>query len=177
MLVKTLQLLLVVGLGVAAFQGMRPDVQSMPLAAEVVVPLIQIQVSGQVKRPGLYELPKGARVVEGVLKAGGVTPQADVSQLNLSRVLADGEKLHVPRQGERPPPSERVSDPQTEPRQTLRVSLNRASLEELMSLPGIGEKKAKSIIQARPFRQLEELTRVKGFGKKTFERLKSLLTL
>lgn len=177
MLVKGLQLLLVVGLGVAAYQGMRPEVASAPLAAEVVTPLIRVQVSGQVRQPGLYELPKGSRVIEGLLKAGGVTSKADVGALNLSRILEDGEKIHVPRQGESAPSQPPGTSSADAKLPAPPVSINRATLEELMTLPGIGEKKAKSIIQGRPYRSLEDLARAKGFGKKTIERLKPHLTL
>lgn len=178
MLIKTLQVILIAGLGVAAYQGMRPDQATFPVAAEVVTPLMQVQVSGQVQRPGLVQIPKGSRVIEAILKAGGVTKAADTAGLNLSRVLEDGEKVHVPRQGETQPQSVRPQVTRDQPdRPSSPVSLNRATLDELMSLPGIGEKKAKWIMQGRPYRSLDDLGKVKGFGPKTLERLKPLLTL
>jgi len=150
---------------------------------------VRVHVNGQVQRPGVYTLPQGARGVDAIQAAGGISKGASLSELNLASVLQDGERLVVPRmEAARPVSSPSASSKSrrdsAQPRRaaaTRVVSLNRATLEELDSLPGIGRGLAEEILRYRTqkgrFRTLDELKEVSGIGERRFERLAPLLTL
>lgn len=138
---------------------------------------IYVDIGGAVKNPGLYELEKGARVKDGITAAGGIVGNADTSQINLAKKLNDEEKLYIPKAGEQAPV---VATGGPSPVQTGPVSIQNGSKEDLMRLPGIGEKTADKIIEyrtAHPFTAVEDLKEVPGIGDKTFESLKNNIQL
>ena len=143
-----------------------------PGANETIV----VHVVGQVRNPGLYTIPAGARVGQAVRAAGGFTAQADRAAVNLARVLDDGEQITIgslpesPQQLQKPAAqSPQPSTPsqvstvspdtvpvstqpltQTQPGQpAVHVSLNQASLEQLQQIPGIGPELAARILYQR----------------------------
>jgi len=139
---------------------------------------VQVYVTGAISSPGLYTLPPGSRV-DGLLSmAQGPLPDADLSQVNLARPLRDGEHIYVPMQGESPPAGRLDS---TSSSLGPLVNINSASLEELMTLPGIGQVKAQAILDYRrqngPFQRTDELLKVPGIGAVTYERNKDLVTV
>lgn len=119
---------------------------------------IVVQVSGEVVRPGLLELPFGARVVDAVEAAGGVTSAGDVRLLALASPLHDGQTVVVP--------GRRTAEGND------RLSLNEASERDLDDLPGIGPSLARRIVDARPFTAVDDLLGVSGIGPATLERLR-----
>lgn len=150
--------------------------------------VVRVHVTGRVKRPGVYTLPRGSRGVDAIQAAGGIAPGAILSELNLASVLEDGQRLDVPSQAspakpsQNPTPKRRAArDRTTGPAAQAKISLNRASLEQLDSLPGIGKSLAEEIIRYRErkggFRSLDELKEVPGIGERRFERLAPRLTL
>lgn len=131
-----------------------------------------VHVVGAVGRPGLVTLPSGSRVADAIEAAGGASTDAHVAALNLARLLADGEQIVVPREGEEPEaggPSG-VSSEDT-------VDLNRADAAALQQLPGIGPALAERIVDYRrehgPFGSVDELANVPGIGAKTLARFAS----
>lgn len=138
-------------------------IEQLP-ASEVVV-----QVDGEVLRPGLYHLPQGARVGDAIRAAGGPGTAADMSVINLARLLHDGDRVTVPA---------RSRVPGTVPRA---LSLNAAGEGDLVSLPGIGPVLAQRIVEYRrrhgPFRRVEDLLQVEGIGPRLLERLRPLITV
>ena len=140
---------------------------------------IVVHIAGAVKNPGVYKLKKGSRVIEGVEKAGGASEKADLNTINLARLLSDGEMVRVPEKFE---PGARVStsSPGTSVPQG-KVNLNLAAKSQLETLPGIGPKLAQQIINYRKknglFRNIEELKKVPGIGRKKFESLKDLISV
>lgn len=154
-------------------------------------PLV-VFVSGGVHRPGMYELPAGARVGDAVARAGGLVAEADPALVNQAELLFDGAQVHVPlpqspRAGaasssEAAAPSAGLSGAAeggagvsgSTPGGGL-VNVNTASLELLTTLPGIGPTKAAAIIAERPFDSVEALERVPGIGSRTVETLRPLV--
>lgn len=147
-----------------------------------------VQVSGAVARPGLVRLPPGARVGDAVEALGGLVPDADLARVNLARPLVDGEHVHVLAVGEEGPPGGGApSGPGAGPAVSGavaadgRLDVNRASVEELVTLPGIGPAKAAAIVDDRerngPFRRTEDLQRVSGIGAATYARIADLITV
>ena len=152
-----------------------------------------VHVTGAVARPGVVTLRAGSRVADAVDAAGGATADADTGQLNLARVLSDGEQIRVPRVGEVLP------DPAPQPTGTAgpgagaasgkpgdggasgTVNINTASASELEKLPGIGPALAQRIVEYRdshgPFANVDALTDVPGIGKAKLEALREQATV
>jgi competence protein ComEA len=159
-----------------------------PRAAPPPPQLIWIDVEGAVRRPGLYSLPKGARVAAAVQRAGGLRSRANAAAVNLAAKLTDGQQVFVPRRGDAgaaagsasaaaPGPVGAAATPAggagTAGQQ---ISLSSATQAQLEELDGIGPALAGRIIQYREqhggFRSLDELQQVSGIGQKRFDALK-----
>lgn len=140
-----------------------------------------VHIDGAVEAPGVYELTGALpRVNDAVIAAGGLAGDADTSALNLAAVLSDGEKIHVPRQGEAVAAgqnsSRAASGPDAGASSSGVLNINTATAEELDSLPGIGPSTAAAIVEDRerngPFASPEDLMRVSGIGEGKFSKLK-----
>jgi competence protein ComEA len=146
------------------------------------VPVV-VHVAGEVARPGVVELPAGARVHEAIAASGGATPEAELAAVNLARVLVDGEQVYVPAPGEVAPavsqPGDVGAGAGPGPGRTL--GLNTATAAELDALPGIGPVLAQRIVDWRTahgrFTVVEELTEVAGIGPTLLERLRDLVAV
>lgn len=169
---------------------------------------IRIHVAGAVRKPGVYSIPAWYRVVDAVKKAGGASADADLDAINLADRLMDGEQLRIPVKGRParlqahfptppPPPVDSSAGGRGTGRYPFRgahtagftrpsplrtpggvVNLNRASLDELDNLPGVGPSTAEKIIAYRkeqPFLRPEDLMNVKGIGPTRFSRLRPLV--
>lgn len=140
-----------------------------------------VHIDGAVVAPGVYEL-MGAhpRVNDAVMAAGGLAGDADTTALNLAATLSDGEKIHVPRQGEAVASGQTSSGPASGSdggaSSSGVININTATAEELDSLPGIGPSTAAAIVEDRerngPFASPEDLMRVSGIGEGKFSKLK-----
>lgn len=142
--------------------------------------VLVVHVAGQVANPGVYRLVEGSRVEDAVVAAGGPTAEADTDVLNLAALIVDGQKVFLPRPGEALPAEQTVAvsggggggGP---------VNLNTAGQQQLESLPGIGPVKAQRIIVHRQthgaFTSPRQIMEVSGFGPKTYESLKDLITV
>jgi competence protein ComEA len=140
-----------------------------------------VHILGAVAKPGLYQLHDGARAVDAVAAAGGFTAEADRQQLNLARLVSDGEQIYVPKVGEAgsgPPGSSAVGGAGAV---GGKVNINTASESDLETLPRVGPTMAKRIIAWREangrFATIEDLMSVTGIGEKTFAELKDLVTV
>lgn len=173
--------LVLVGLGcavlVSAFSdsgGARVEVPESATATAASGSMIYVHILGAVGRPGLYELREGDRAVDAVAAAGGFLDTADQSQLNLARLLVDGEQIIVPVVG---------ATPAAVPGTTAGglVNLNTADAATLETLPRVGPAMAARIIEWReangPFTAVDDLLSITGIGDKTFEGLRDLVTV
>ena len=105
---------------------------------------IFVYVCGAVCNPGVYELPADSRAYEAVAQAGGMSENAAGTVVNLAEVLTDGQKLQIPFQGE---VSELQGSDNGEITTDSRVNINTASVEEQMTLKGIGQTRAEQILE------------------------------
>jgi len=131
-----------------------PVVEATDPPAPPTPALIVVDVVGAVAHPGVVRLPAGARVLDALLAAGGMTGDADLTALNKAAPLRDGMRIYVPRPGEQIP-SGRSGDPSE-----TKIDINHASAAEIESLPGIGPNTAARIVRSRetkPFARIEEL--------------------
>lgn len=137
-----------------------------------------VHVVGAVARPGIVELPAGARVQAAIEAAGGLTDDADPALLNLAAPVADGTQIVV---GTKEAPLGEVRDGpvQKGAKTGSKVNLNTATASELETLPGVGPATSKAIIARReakgPFTRAEELKEVEGIGPKTYAKLSALI--
>ena len=150
-------------------------------AESVEQDLITVDVKGAVKSPGIYDLPVGSRVNDAVQKAGGLTEQADSKSLNLAQKVSDEALVYVPTKGEEAASQQTASGTASSTSKEKKVNLNKASLEELKQVKGLGGKRAQDIIDHREsngkFKSVDELKKVSGIGAKTIEKLKDYVTV
>ena len=143
----------------------------------VTEPSVVVHVVGQVAQPGVVTLPEESRVADAIDAAGGAGPEADLSAVNLARVLVDGEQVVVPRPGEATAP---VGGPGAGSGGGL-LNLNVAEVGALDALPGIGPVLAQRIVDWRTeherFSNVEELTEVSGIGPSLLEDVRDLVTV
>ena len=129
---------------------------------------LMIDVSGEVTKPGVYQLSGGARVEEALAAAGGITSSADTNYiekyLNRASKLSDGQKLYIPKQG-------------AEKTESGLVNINSASQAELEALPGIGPVTAGKIMAGRPYQNISELVERKIVGQKGYDQIKDQISV
>ena len=134
--------------------------------------VIFVDIKGAVKNPGVYQMKVGDRVKDALDAAGGLTAEADSQKVNLAQRVEDQMVIVVPKVGEE---AEEIPAGETRKEATKegKVNINTATVEELKTLKGVGEKKAEAIIEYRKkngsFQTKEDLMKVRGIGKKLFE--------
>ena len=134
---------------------------------------IFVDVKGAVKHPGVFETTKDKRVKDLIEEAGGLLDDADTSTLNLSQKVKDQMVIYVLKHGEKP---KQISDGSTSSTNGDVININTANKEHLMKISGVGKTKAEAIIAHREkngdFKKKEDITKVHGIGKATFEKIK-----
>lgn len=145
---------------------------------------IVVEIKGEVKNPDVYKMEEGSIIKDLIEKAGGLTPEANIDKINRAAKLNPNQLIIIPNinnieentLGE----SALIHSNPNESGKEL-ININTASLEELTKINGIGEVKAKSIIEYREqngsFKSIEEIKNIKGIGEKTFEKLKDSITI
>ena len=159
--------------GRAVAQESAKPTLTMPAVAKTIL----IHVAGKVKRPDVYPLLAGSRVSDAIKAAGGAQKGVDLGDINLARVLVDGEQVYVGYIAKVSSSSSKSS----KTRFTGVINVNRATKAEFDSLAGIGPVIASRIIHYRntngPFLALDDLLKVSGIGSKTLERIRPRLSL
>ncbi|HEL0637041.1 TPA: helix-hairpin-helix domain-containing protein [Streptococcus equi subsp. zooepidemicus] len=157
------------------------EASEQEIAAEDIV----VDIKGAVHKEGVYKLAKGSRITDLIELAGGLTDQADKNAINLAEKLSDEKVIYVAKLGENisviKGSSAEAQSASADHQKSEKVHLNRASLADLQSIPGIGAKRAQDIIDVREslggFKSLEDLRKVSGIGAKTLEKLKHEISL
>lgn len=163
----------------------------------------KVDIKGQINNPGIYEVVISSRVIDVINLAGGLTVNADTSVINLSKKVIDEMVIIVyskeevtnfkkTKEIEQQVQNQCIQKDENSLKNdacissnnnisTNKISINNASKEELMTLPGIGESKAKDIVDYRtkngPFKKLEDLKNIPGIGENVYNNLKENITL
>ncbi len=173
---KALAILAISAVSLSAFYIFKPHTAeaSAPVVPTIVAPpMLIVDVQGEVKKPGVYELPINSRVNDAIKAAGGSLQSADLSFVNQARLIKDGEQIYIER---------KLSNAIARTRSSSSalngiLNLNRASAKELEKLPGIGPVLASRIIEYRKingnFQSIDDLRKVQGIGASTLEKFKS----
>lgn len=153
---------------------------------------IFVHIAGCVQKEGMLELSSNSRIADAIEKAGGLTQEADLSDINLAYLLEDGMKIYIPNQNERQENNEKTEDTaKTENTPSMQIqdtntkqdviNINTATQEELDTLPGIGPATATKIIEYRKekgkFKQKEEIKEVSGIGEAKYEKIKEYISI
>jgi competence protein ComEA len=172
-------------IALSIFLVMRGATEEIPLVPEGLavteaVAQVTVDVAGAVKVPGVYTLPANSRVMDAIKAAGDKLKGADLSDINLARIVKDGEQIYIY------PPNKsgsaiRISPQRAKAKATGPIALNRASAKELESLDGIGPVLAARIIAYRnqngPFLAIDDLMKVSGIGTVKFAQFKEKLRI
>lgn len=154
--------------------------------------VIFVHVCGAVRYSGVYELAPNSRVMDAITAAGGMTESADEEYVNLATILSDGDKVRIPTKEEVASMLKTENDigvtsyqaaeiPGTNTESTARININTAGVEELCTLPGIGQTRAESIVEYRTkhgaFQSIEDIMSVSGIKESSFQKIKDRITV
>lgn len=169
-----------IGLGGFYYLNSRPSIEQAainitePMPQQSVATQLIINVAGKVSNPGVYQLPHGSRVIDAIKAAGNQLKGVDISDINLARVLVDGEQILIG--------SSNNTNSKSKPKKITvdnPLDLNRATLAQLDTLPGIGPVTSQRIIDYRKkvgrINSVDELKKISGLGGAKFEEIKPLL--
>lgn len=163
----------------AEWESMGETEQSAEETKETIMQtekMIYVHICGEVNQPGVYSVPEGFRVYELLEMAGGATSQGAPDAMNLADIIKDGERIVIPSMEEAALMAVSESG-----ESTGLVNLNTASINQLMTLPGIGESKAKDIVRYREenggFQSIEDIMKISGIKEAVFQKIRSLITV
>ncbi|MGD9886410.1 MAG: helix-hairpin-helix domain-containing protein [Bacilli bacterium] len=165
-IISVVVVLIMIGLVLSKEEG-QPYIYPINQDDDEITNDFVVEVKGEVNRPGLYFLNSNARINDAIILAGGFTFKANTEVINLASKVTDGMVIFVPSQ------QAEITFP--------KISINQASLNELMEISGIGEIKARNIITYRNnhgmFHAIEELLNVEGISQNLFDQIKDDLCL
>lgn len=149
--------------------------------------LVIVHITGAVRTPGIVKLPEGARIEDAIDKAGGLTEDADISDVNLAYVLEDGIKIKIPTISEEKNEEIIISSSGegivekeiSNNSENKIININKANETDLQTLPGIGASLAGRIVEYRDsngkFNEIEDIKNVSGIGDSKYENIKNLI--
>ncbi len=140
-----------------------------------------VYVCGEVLYPGVYRLSEGQRIYEAIGLAGGFTPEAAQSYLNLAQPVTDGMKIEVPDQEQASVMPAETAGIAAVSADSGKININTADRSQLMTLSGIGEARAEAIIAYRTehgnFQTIEDIMKVSGIKDAAFQKIKEKITV
>lgn len=168
----------IIAVGFSAFYILKPNhAEAISPKPVIIKPaMLIVDVAGEVMKPGVYELAPNARVIDAIKAARGAKPTADLSLINLARVIKDGEQIYIDRKiGGTTARSTSASYSRRSQVSGI-LNINRATAKELETLPGIGPVLAARIVEYRSangsFLAIEDLKKVPGIGGSKLEKFK-----
>ena len=161
----------------------QPVETAIPAIITPTIPAITeeliVDVSGRVRKPGVYSLVKGSRAIDALNLAGGALPGVNLGDINLAHLLFDGEQIIVGAPRVTYSSGSRSAPKPKSPTTASPLSLNSATLAQLDTLPGIGPVMANRIFAYRklngPFTLIDDLKKVSGIGDATFAEISKLV--
>ncbi len=148
--------------------------ESLPSSSEQAS--VFVYICGEVVRPGVYEMDSTDRVKDVIARAGGLTEEADAGAVNQALLLKDQEKIMVPSRNDA-----RAAGGAASAVENGLLDINRATKEQFIALPGIGEIKANAIISYREktggFKSVDELLKVEGISSGIFNKIKDSISV
>lgn len=145
--------------------------------------LIKVYVTGEVNSAGVIELEEGARIEDAIEGAGGITSNANLKNINLAYEVTDGEKIYIPNISEQEEDAEEVTvlTENTSSSSKGKININKATVSELTSIPGVGNSTAEKIVSYRDkngkFSSIDDIKNVSGIGDAKYEKLKDYITV
>lgn len=171
---------------------------TQPVNSSEAAKKLYVDVKGKVKQPGIYSFSPNERVYHIISRAGGLLQDADRNRINLAMLLTDGMVVWIPSAADKTSMSTTSTTPLATPCSEVqaissslhptstssssnKINLNTATLDQLLSLPGVGEAKAKAILSYREkkggFSSVQQLLEVTGIGEKMFEKIKEKVSI
>ena len=142
---------------------------------------IIVEIKGEVMNPDVYTLNEGSIIKDLIEMAGGLTKEADISNINRAKEISNHELIIIRNINDVNIEEEVDYSEINEDSDDGKISINDSDISKLKEIPGIGEVKANSIILYREknngFKSIEELKNVDGIGEKTFEKIKDSIKL
>lgn len=144
--------------------------------------MIVVEIKGEVVNPDVYEISEGSIIRDLITKAGGLTNEANIGKINRADKLRDNQLIVIPNKNELSNANTNINvSKEGNTAEDGIININTASLEELQKINGVGEVKAKSIINYREknggFKSIDEMKNIEGIGDKTFEKMKDQITI
>ena len=152
---------------------------------------IIVYICGAVKESKVITLPEDSRISDAIDAVGGLTDDADLTNINLAYILEDGEKIYIPKKGEEPQneastvsssvQSSSYSNYSVASTKSNKININKATQTELETIPGVGPSTALKIIEYREqngkFSSIEDIKNVSGIGDAKYEKMKDYITV
>ncbi len=159
---------------------------------------IKIHITGAIKTNGIVEVEENSRINDVIEAAGGITEDADLTNVNLAYVVEDGQKIYIPSIDDKNNERDEEDDDEDKENKiiftgagngiideeetgTLLININKATVAEIMTLPGIGESTAAKIIEYRKkngvFKKIEDIKNVSGIGEAKFNTIKEFISV
>lgn len=178
--------LALVGFGLLLIRFFQSESPQIEIISDQKAGTIWVDLEGAVEKPGIYELPDSARLNDLLIKAGGLSAEADrdwiARNLNLADKLTDGEKVYLPTQKEisqfgGPGLTTSGQVAGTSATEVSRININTASPSQLDGLWGIGTARAKNIIDNRPYQKTEDLVSRTIIPQNIYDRIKNQISV
>lgn len=146
------------------------------------IKMIVVEIKGEVVSPDVYEISEGSIIRDLITKAGGLTNEANIDKINRADKLRDNQLIVIPNKNDLSNANTNINiSKEGNTSEDGIININTASLEELQKINGVGEIKAKSIINYREknggFKSIDEMKNIEGIGDKTFEKMKDQITI
>lgn len=192
-IISGLLLVIIVGIFIYLYQNQSSNYSFLEVSDEitnaetssVLDEQIVIHIAGQVVNPGIVKLKDGARIVEAIEAAGGITADANLEKINLAYILEDGMKVYIPSINDEEEnnyvttSSNGISSNSSSSKQNLKININTASVEDFEQIPGIGSSIASRIVEYRKengkFATIEDIKNVSGIGDSKFNNIKNYI--
>ena len=154
--------------------------------------MIVVHIAGEVKKPGIVKTKEGARIADIIEEAGGLTENANITNINLAYIIEDGQKITIPSKNQKVEAKQEeyiqteneqgiINEEQGISNKNQVLNINKATKEELQTLQGIGESTADKIITYRKengnFKQIEDIKNVPGIGDAKYENIKDKISV